>query len=265
MSGTVQAVMNYVARNGVRPVYHANDSSKDIVTIDARAVSILDGRAVEPSLDVEGFEIVPHLSRVGDFLDPIGWADLYRGEIAELVKARTGADLVAVNSPGILRFGEKSDLSGRLNNSRPARFAHVDVSDATAAVFGTQGRPEGTVRQAHFNIWRAITPPPQDVPLAFCDARSVAAEDLIASDAVFDDPRRPAWSFEGITVAANPGHRWIYFSDMTLGEAVIFTTNDNDPGKPHCVPHCAFDDASVAADVSPRASIEMRAIAYWTQ
>ena len=29
MSGTVTAIMNYVARNGVRPVYHANDSSKD--------------------------------------------------------------------------------------------------------------------------------------------------------------------------------------------------------------------------------------------
>jgi len=265
MIGTVEAVMNYVARTGVRPVYHANDSSKDVLTIDPRPVRIADGRETRPLLGTHGFELVEHKSRVGDFTDVEGWADLHRLEIAELVKAHSGADLVIVSAPGLLRFGEKSKLSGKLNNSKPARFAHVDVSDKTAATFGARGRPEGAVRQALFNIWRAISPPPQDVPLAFCDARSVAPEDLIASDAVFDDPVKPHWSFEGITVAANPSHLWTYFSDMTLGEAVIFTTNDSDPAKPHCVPHCAFDDARVPADVPPRASIEMRATAYWIQ
>jgi hypothetical protein len=31
----------------------------------------------------------------------------------------------------VLRFAERSQDSGALNNSRPARFVHVDVSDAT--------------------------------------------------------------------------------------------------------------------------------------
>jgi hypothetical protein len=256
--------MNYVAANGVRPVYHANDSSKDVLTIDSQPVRIEDGRETHPRLETHGFELIEHKSRVGDFTDVAGWTDLHQLEIAELVKAKTGADLVIVNGPGLLRFGEKSKLSGKLNNSKPARFAHVDVSDKTAAVFGTRGRPEGTVRQAHFNVWRAISAPPQDVPLAFCDARSVAAEDLISSDAVFDDPVKPHWSFEGLTVAANAAHRWSYFSDMNRDEVVIFTTNDSDPAKPHCVPHCAFDDARVPAETPPRASIEMRAVAYWT-
>src|SRR6478736_6645769 len=118
MVGTAEALMNYVARNGVRPVYHANDSSKDLVTIDPRPVRIADGRETRPRIGVEGFELFEHKSRVGDFTDVEGWADLHRLEIAELVKSVSGADLVMVNAPGLLRFGEKSKLSGKLNNSK---------------------------------------------------------------------------------------------------------------------------------------------------
>ncbi len=42
---------------------------------------------------------------------------------------------------GILRFAERSPECGQLDNSHPARFVHVDVSDATAAVFAAQPNP----------------------------------------------------------------------------------------------------------------------------
>ena len=265
MRGAVDAVMNYVAKTGVRPVYHANDHSRDILTIDARPVTIADGREAPPSLAREGFQILAHRSTVRDFTHVPENGELHRGEIHELIRTITGADEVQVNGSGVLRFAEKSALSGKLNNSRPARFAHVDVSDATAAEFAAKATPEGRrlARYAMFNVWRAITLPPQDVPLAFCDWTSVAAEDLIASDAVFDVDGEAVWSFEGLTVAANPAHRWTYFSDMTRDEVVIFTTNDSDRARPHCVPHCAFDDARVADEAPPRASLEMRATALW--
>jgi hypothetical protein len=41
--------------------------------------------------------------------------------------------------------------------------------------------------------------PPQDVPLALCDARTLA-DDLIEADAVFDEEGKPEWSFEGLVV-----------------------------------------------------------------
>ena len=56
-------------------------------------------------------------------------------------------------------------------------------------------------RFAHFNVWRAISEPPQDVPLAICDARSVAKHDLIRADAIFDTPGKAEWSFEGLVLA----------------------------------------------------------------
>ncbi len=118
-------------------------------------------------------------------------------------------------------------------------------------------------RFAHYNVWRVLSPPPQDVPLAVCDARSVSQEDLLEADAVFDVPGKPEWSFEGLVVRYNPRHRWSYFSDMTPGEVLMFKTNDSDPSHPHHVPHTAFNDPNCPEGVPPRTSIEMRAVAYW--
>ncbi|MEI9852369.1 MAG: CmcJ/NvfI family oxidoreductase [Sphingomonas sp.] len=166
---------------------------------------------------------------------------------------------------GVLRFAERSTLSGALDNSRPARFAHVDVSDATAAAFSERSAPagRGVRRTAHYNVWRAISPPPQDVPLALCDARSLAPADLLAADAIFDRPGHPDWSFEGYVFAHDPGHRWHWFSGLDRDQAIVFKTWDSDAAAAHCVPHVAFDDPECPPDVEPRASIEMRAIAYW--
>jgi hypothetical protein len=112
-------------------------------------------------------------------------------------------------------------------------------------------------------VWRALSPPPQDIPLTVCDAHSVAPADLIGADAVFDVEGKPEWSFEGWVVRHNSEHRWWYFSGMTRDEALIFKTNDSDPAQPHCVPHSAFDDPSCPKGVPTRTSIEMRGIAYW--
>jgi hypothetical protein len=101
------------------------------------------------------------------------------------------------------------------------------------------------------------------VPLAVCDARSLAPADIMPADAIFDAPGVPEWSFEGLVVHRNPRHRWIYYSGMTPDQVLVFKTNDSDPKEPHNVPHSAFDDPSCPPGVPPRASIEMRAIAFW--
>jgi hypothetical protein len=64
-------------------------------------------------------------------------------------------------------------------------------------------------------------------------------------------------------VRHNRAHRWCYFPNMTRDEALVFKTNDSQPGEPHHVPHTAFNDPTCPPGVAPRNSIEMRAIAYW--
>jgi hypothetical protein len=262
----MQATINYVARGQGRMRYFANDSSRDTVVIAPEAMAISEARVLETSLDREGFALVSHRSAVSDFTDADDVARRHPDEIAMLVRDITGADAVVVTGTGVLRFAERSSQSGALDNSRPARFAHVDVSDATATSFSARSRPEGQPaprRTAHYNVWRALSAAPQDVPLALCDARSVAEGDLLPADAIFDRDGVDVWSFEGLVVAHSPSHRWHWFRDLGRDEVIVFKTNDSDPTCAHAVPHVAFDDPDCPADAPPRASIEMRTIAYW--
>jgi hypothetical protein len=251
---------------GVRPKFHANDTRRDVLNVVPRAVPIEDARqrAQPPSLDVEGFCLRRHTSQVRDFRDPGEIERVHVEEVRQLLLEASGADHVEVNPRGVHRFAEHSPESGAHHNSRPARFVHVDVSDVTAQQFYDRGRPGKPVRRAaQYNVWRVLTPPPQDVPLAVCDARSVTPGALIAADAVFDKDGAIAFSFEAWLLRHDPRQRWAYFSNMNPGEVLLFKTHDTDPGVAHCVPHGAFDDPGCPADADPRASIEMRGIAYW--
>lgn len=266
---TVTGSVNYIRDMSQRPRFYANDHSRDLLDLDPREIRVenVRGRPNGPSLDREGFTLVPHRSAVTSFRDPEEITRTHYGEIERLLLELSGADRVVVTSPGVLRFSEASPESGTLNNSRPARFIHIDCSDATARTFADRAKPEdeaSAVRRAvHFNVWRVLSPPPQDVPLAVCDARTVSPADVVAADAIFDVTDRPEWSFESLLVRHNPAHRWCYFSDMTRDEALVFKTNDSQAGEPHHVPHTAFNDPTCPPGAAPRSSIEMRAIAYW--
>jgi hypothetical protein len=260
-----RALIAYAGRSVARPRYYANDHSRDELDIITVEMSVADARGHGMTLDQAGFTLVAHRSAVTHFDDPTAVNNVYRVETIELIANLSGADQVLINSPGILRYSEKSAKSGALDNSRPARFAHVDISDLTAESLAQRAAPHGAklARFAHYNIWRAISAPPQDVPLAVCDARSITANDLIKADAVFDAPGQAEWSFEGIVVAHHRAHRWNWYPNMERDEALVFKTNDSDPARAHCVPHVAFDDPSCGPHIPPRASIEMRALALW--
>jgi hypothetical protein len=260
----LKATINYAARTDYRQCYYANDHSRDTVVVGAQAMALTVGRGAELSLDREGFRLVSHVSAVRDFEDRDEVAAIHRSEVAALLHAESGADEVVMTAPGILRFSESSGRAGSLDNSMPARFVHIDSSAAASRGMAEASLPAGRTmrRYAHFNVWRSFSGAPQDVPLAVCAADSVAAADLISADAIFDPPGGGAeWSFESWLVAHNPAHRWHWFPDMTRDEALIFKTSDSQFANP--VPHVAFDNPLAPAGCHPRASIEMRGIAYW--
>src|SRR5208337_225426 len=123
----VRAAIAYAGREIARPRYHANDSSRDLLDIVPVILGIADARGGGTTLDQEGFCLASHRSEVADFADRETVSTVYRQEVVDLISALSGADLVLVNSPGLLRFSEKSAQSGALDNSKPARFAHVDI------------------------------------------------------------------------------------------------------------------------------------------
>jgi hypothetical protein len=263
----VRADVNYTLPSDPRPQFFANDQSRNRVPLDTKTVAIQDARArtTRPSLLQEGFELFPHESAIRDFRVASEVARIYPEEVQRLILEITGADTVVIAGPATLRFGERSAEAGTRDNSRAARLVHIDSSDLAAAEFARQAAPpqRGIRRAAQHNIWRTFSSPPQDVPLAVCDARSVLAEDLIPADAMFDRDGAIVWSFEALLLRYSPTHRWYYFSNMTAAEVLVFKRHDTDPKAPHFVPHSAFTHPQVPEGTPPRASVEMRTIAYW--
>ena len=272
MDRTVQGRLNYIGPMTDRPRYYAGDGSRDVLTLDPRTIEVEDARlrAQPHSLARAGFALLPHKSAVSDFRNSEEVARLYRLEIQQPLLELTNADTVVINGPPVRRLAEVSTrltYSGQIYNARRANFVHVDMSNAAAAAFANRWRPKDhdqpVRRFAHYNLWRVFSPPPQDVPLAVCDSRSLSASDLVVADAVTDIPGKPESSYEGLVVRYNPRHRWSYFSNMSRDEVLVFKSHDSDTGQPNHVPHTGFNDPTYPSMLASRASIEVRGIAYW--
>jgi hypothetical protein len=262
----VRAEIGYSERTERRPHFYANAHEKDFVPLKPAEVAIHDARGLDCSLDREGFTLVAHKSAVTDLTDLAAVAEVHRGEIVELLKQITACDEAVVGPMGILRFSEKSGENAVHDNSHPARFVHVDMASEAAAGFRAKSAPEGKViaRSAQYNVWRSLAGGTQDVPLGLCAYPSLSPDDLLGCDAIFDPlDGSPEWGFPNYLLAANPGHRWYYYSDMTRDEAIVFKTSDSDPSRAQLMPHGAFDNPLAGPDAPPRVSLEMRGTCYW--
>jgi hypothetical protein len=161
----------------------------------------------------------------------------------------------------------------------PAGEAHVDYSPQTGPgvaerVYRT-ALPDGPgySRFTAFSFWRTFSPPPQDIPLALCDGRSLRDDegiqnvlhvvDAIPSEEVMRSPEAPgAMPVAASIFSYRPEHRWWYFSNMTADEILLFKFLDSRRDVTWRCPHSAFFDPSFA-DANTRASIEVRLVAYY--
>lgn len=262
----VRAMIGYSERTERKPFFYANAHEKDFVPLAPQEVTLHDARAAGCSLDVEGFQLVDHRSKVADLTDLAAVAEHHTGEIEELLKAVSGAGHVAMFSRGILRFSERAGANDEHDNSHPARFVHVDMSIEAARAARDNGAPKDrtVTRSVQYNVWRVLSPPPQDVPLGLLAYNSLSHDDLIECDAIFDPPGgAPEWSFGNYLIAANPAHRWYWYPDMHVGEALVFVTSESDAARPLMMPHGAFDNPLSPPGAPPRISLEMRGTAYW--
>lgn len=274
----INAEVNYVRNpppEGAPPltfVTEAEDSST-MVVLPGRPVWIEDLRDVETDLDREGFQLVRRPSVVARFdaIEEDPEVDqAYVDEMGRLVTAVTGADRVFLLGGGKRRYGEGAvDKLAGLKNAKPARYVHGDVTDVSAplqaaGLASAFGFDLGDFsRWALYNMWRVITPPPQDFPLAVCDARTMAPSDGLPVMAKTEIRGFGEFDFETSGYLYNPAHRWCFFRDMTPEEVLIFKTHDSDPARAHRVAHTAFTDPTCPAGAPTRGSVEARALALF--
>jgi hypothetical protein len=271
--------VNYVRNpppEGAEPLTFVTEAEErsTMETLPGRQMWIHDLRGEDTSLDREGFVLVEHVSAVADFelIEEDPEVDqLYIDEMSDLLADVAGADRVLMLGGGKKRYGESvTDKLAALKNAKPARYPHGDVTDVSGPeqAGGLVGlvpglKLEAFGRWALYNMWRSITPPPQDYPLAVCDDRTIGSDDGVPVIAITEIRGIGDFEFETTGYLYNPKHRWCYFRDMTPDEVLVFKTHDSDPALAHRVAHTAFTDPTCPPGTPTRASVEMRALALF--
>ena len=249
---------------------------------------IRDGREIRDhfSLDVQGFKLLDAPSAVSDFNDNAEVDRLYHDEVEAIVQQQTGADFVKAMGWMIRTSGDVASRQKQTDGpyqhrggvQPPAGEVHVDTDPGRqiriANAMYERHRPGGPGYKRFIvsSLWRTFSPPPQDFPLAMCDARTVGDDEgtpnvlwvvdkIPEGEALFapmdDDKQMAAAIFRH-----NPNHRWWYFSKMTRDEALLFKFHDSDHSIGWRVPHTGFRDLSFP-DAHYRESIECRSIAFF--
>jgi hypothetical protein len=113
-------------------------------------------------------------------------------------------------------------------------------------------------RYAIVNVWRTISTPIESSPLALCDARSIASEDLVASE------RRAADRVGELQLVTwNPQHKWFWYPSLGRHESLLFKTFDSDNKVARRSIHSAFHNPLVPQSAPPRESLESRALLFY--
>uniref|UniRef100_UPI003D0CDF01 CmcJ/NvfI family oxidoreductase n=1 Tax=Altererythrobacter sp. TaxID=1872480 RepID=UPI003D0CDF01 len=200
----------------------------------------------------------------------------YAREVCDKVMEMTGADFVVPMGGMVRTSGKTSDVW-----QPPAGEAHVDFTTRSAnrlaRVLYEKARPDGRGydRFIAFSLWRVISDPPQNWPLALCDGSSVRddegtrntkvdVDEIPTGDALF----APIEGEDDMVAATifhhSPNHRWYYYPDMARDEVILIKFHDSDHSRVWRCPHTAFHDTT-RPDARTRKSMEFRGVAYFTK
>jgi len=233
------------------PAWNGIDDPHTVLIEDAR------GRGPEFTLDRNGFTLIKSPTAVRNFYDPGEIKSVYYPEVERLLRDTLGASRVVAFDHNV-RNGGRSDLP------QPSRRVHNDhtVNSAPRRVRDHLGAEAEELLKYRFgivNVWRPIRGPVLDSPLALCDARSFADDDLIASDLVYQHVRG-----ETSSVEFKPAHRWYYFSEQQPDEVILIRVHDSaNDGRARLSFHTSFENPLAPADAPPRESIEVRTLVFF--
>lgn len=229
---------------------------------DHRAVRVWNGwpEADQLSLDVQGFAVAHIPTAFTEWFDSAAVLRDYYPECLAAACAATGAARGVIFDHNV-RSGSKSrDGYWSTYIAQPTRGVHNDYVDRSAPIRAAEllgATPTG--RYAYVNLWRPISEPLRDSPLAVCDGRTLRPEDASLTELRYPD--RSGWIHR---FTYHPGHRWTYFPEMLHDEVLFLKCWDSAlDGRTRFSAHSAFDDPTTPPDAPPRESIEARALLLW--
>jgi len=229
-----------------------------------QTVTIRNARPIRSqlSLDTQGFVLTYQNSKVKNFYDEHEVREVYYPEVEQLLKEATGAVKVVIFDH-VVRCTPKA-RQGEHGVREPARIVHNDYSFKSAPRRVRDHLPAEAEellqhRFAEINVWRPIRGPIEESPLALCDARSIAPQDVVASDLVYPNRVGETYAF-----TYNPSHSWYYFPQLEPSEVILLKCYDSkDDGRARFTAHTAFADPTSPPEAAPRESIEVRALIFF--
>lgn len=227
-------------------------------------VTIRNARPIvdELSLDREGFTLIQHKISCANEGDPRTLCHRYLEDMVPFIKNYFNASWVVPRRQAVI----VRSTSGRSipEGCKPGLLAHIDYAPISGPITAAiedqlQGIPSRVYsRLIIVQTWHALSPPPQDFPLAFCDCASVDDTDSVVVDYTFRGTK-----LKFCVMRFNPAQRWYYFPEMTADELILFKGYDSEA---HCnamAPHSAFDNRRAYPSAKPRESIEARFCVYY--
>ena len=315
MQGTLNYLDASIApslrRNGAvltRRDADGSDAGTEGVVVDKRTLVIEDARAGDATLVANGFELRADAAPAVDFLSTAAVLRDYYEPCEALVRDHTGASVVHAFDHNVRSASAKASgqrVADGQQVQAPAHIVHGDYTLTGAPERLSQlARPPsgndtyaprlapgqalvdaelaaaavaGEVRFAIINVWRNIDSKPVATrPLALCDARTVAPEDLVVFEIHYADRVG-----ENYFARHAPGHAWYSYPALTRDEALLIKQWDSagelartggargDAAAAADAPcsfsfHSAYRDPAAPDDAPDRWSIEVRTIALWS-
>ena len=265
---TVTASLNYIVDTGVKPVNETGGRDGLTRTTTGKfvrhQVAIHDGRApgASFSLDGNGFELVPHPTRIKDFFDKNELRGAYYEEMVRLIAERSGAKRVHVFDHTLRSSSEEVRDEKKIRE--PVKSVHNDYTEWSGPqrvrdILPDEAETLLSRRFAIVQTWRAIGKTIERDPLTLADSRTLEAGDFVAAERRFPDRVGEIYQFQ-----YNPKHRWTYFPHMHRDEALVFKVYDSAlDGRARWSAHTSFDDPATPQGAPPRESIEIRAFAFF--
>jgi hypothetical protein len=267
--GRVETSLSYLVDSSERPatyMYEPSQADPPVPSIKStrHPASIFDGRSIigALSLDRQGFVLLHHDTAIKDFYDADAVRATYYPEVEQLVKEATGAVRVVAFDHNVRNLPMANRKVSGVRE--PVKFAHNDYTIKSGPqrvrdLFPSEADELLKHRFAVINVWRPISGPVQESPIAVCDARSIAQSDWVESDLKYRDRTGEVYS-----ITFNPAHRWFYFPQMQRDEAILLKCYDSkDDGRARFTAHSAFDDPTSPPNAPARESIETRTLVFF--
>jgi hypothetical protein len=243
------AQLNYSVQpaDGVRAFQHINHDSKTGERImnysrtqQEVVIENLRGKEDSFTLDNAAFQLCNRPSKHEAFTDDAEVEREYYPESAEFLKEVTGASQVVIfdhsksiiptfvnfeltNPSTAIRRRRPGEIDDAPDRRQPVPQAHVDQTTASSIARVHRHLPAKDApallkrRFQIINLWRPISNPAIDWPLALCDYRSVDVnKDTFPVALIYPDREG-----ETMGVNYNPNQKWKYFYGVTPDEFVL--------------------------------------------